>query len=183
MMDKNALESLTVSKLLEIAKTKDIKGRHHMKKAELIDAIVNSEVRGVEMNVVIIDESTVMTKDIEKDLVSSVEWDIELDNKKQEPQREVRQKYTYVDSAKIGMLIAFKVNDTKVLSGMIDEIHKHEFVVTTRNGIRFTIRKNNVIWVKTGTRWPKGVYQALRGETTSGYKSISEKHEDNREGN
>ncbi len=77
------------------------------------------------------------------------------------------EKKKYVENAKIGTIIAFKVNDTKVISGKIEEITKTGFVVKTKNGVRFMVRKKNVIWVKTGQRWPKGVYLALKGVVDS----------------
>ena len=39
-------ENLTVVKLKQIAKEKEIKGAYKMKKAELIEAIKNTEVKG-----------------------------------------------------------------------------------------------------------------------------------------
>lgn len=77
-------------------------------------------------------------------------------------------KAEYIDNAKIGTIIAFTVNKSKVLSGMIEEIHKSDFLVRTKSGVLFTVRKKNVLWVRTGKRWPRGVYLAMKGETSGG---------------
>jgi len=85
-------------------------------------------------------------------------------------------KSSYVDEATIGNIIAFSINETKALSGMIEEISSDSFVVKTKNGITFTVLKKNVLWVKTAGRWPRGIYLALKGEA-----GIHEYRRDNQE--
>ena len=79
----------------------------------------------------------------------------------------LKQKDEYIENARIGTIVAFKVNESKTISGKIEEIHKNDFVVETKNGVKFTVRKRNVIWVKTGDRWPKGVFEALKGGSSN----------------
>ena len=44
-----------------------------------------------------------------------------------------KDKSFYIDEkAKVGVIIAFKVNDVKVISGKIEEIHQDSFVVATK---------------------------------------------------
>lgn len=147
------LKGMKVSELLEIAKLLNIQCRHSMRKQILIDSIIQSQ--GV-------------TRSLDDELAEEVESQWHQDDAKGDT------KATYVENAKIGMLIAFKVNDRKALSGMIEEIHQAGFVVKTKNGVRFNVRKKNVMWVKTGDRWPRGVYLALKGETAcANYKAVN----------
>ena len=88
------------------------------------------------------------------------------------------QKERYIKNAAIGLLVAFKASKTRALSGKIEEIHDSSFLVKTKNGICFTVKKEDVLWFKTGERWPKWVYLALKGEslveseaTYKGYKA------------
>jgi hypothetical protein len=141
MYSYEALNQMKVPHLLSIAKKLEIKGRHEMRKANLVEAIVNTQ------NVSEVHIKEVSNKEAKED----------------EPQREIKPKSDYVDNIKVDAIIAFKVNESKVISGMVEEIHKTEFVVKTRNGVRFNVRKKNVLWVKTGKRWPRGVYHALKG--------------------
>lgn len=79
-------------------------------------------------------------------------------------------KMRYVNEvAKEGSLVAFRSGD-KMLSGMIVNIYSEtgRFDVKTKNSKMFAISKDDVAWVKTGKRWPKGIYLALRGEVTNG---------------
>jgi transcription termination factor Rho len=126
MQKSEDLVNLTVKELLEIAKEYGIKGRHDMRKCELIEAIANIQVE------------TTMSK---------------------------KSKTEYINNVRVGDLLAFKVNETKILSGKVEQIAKDMLVVETKNGIRFNVRKKNIVWVKTGDRWPKGIYEALKGGT------------------
>ncbi len=137
------LNKMTVAQLLEIAKELKVLGRHSMRKQELIDSIIQMQSNKSSLEDVIAEDA-------------EVQWS--NDDQKED------MKAAYIDNAKIGMLIAFKVNDRKALSGKIEEIHQAGFVVKTKNGVKFSVRKKNVMWVKTGSRWPKGVYLALKGD-------------------
>lgn len=63
------------------------------------------------------------------------------------------------------MFIAFKVTPKKALSGKVLQVNESNVEVATKNGIKFTVEKKNILWVKTGSRWPKGVYLLLKGES------------------
>lgn len=102
-------------------------------------------------------KSQLVDKIIDADNMNTIEESSLIDESK-------GNRSSYVDNIRIGVLIAFRVNDRKALSGKVEEIHGEGFVVSTKNGIRFNVRKKNVMWVKTGDRWPKGVYLALKGE-------------------
>lgn len=142
-MNKKELEKMLISDLLVIAKERNIRGRHGMRKAQLIDMIIGE----VEVQPEPTDDAS----------------DTSRGNRSE-----------YVENIRIGALIAFRVNDRKALSGKVEEIHGAGFVVKTKNGIRFNVRKKNVMWVKTGERWPKGVYLALKGEHALGeHKAVN----------
>lgn len=71
-------------------------------------------------------------------------------------------KQRYEDNAKILTIVAFYVNKDALFSGKIKEIHENHFVIETLNGTKFRVNKKNVAWYKTGSRWPKWVYQELK---------------------
>ena len=76
---------------------------------------------------------------------------------------EVKRKYLQK-----GVIIAFKITDKiteeKYLSAKIEEIIDNDnFLVVTKNGTRYKINITNIAWAKTGKRWPKGVYEKLKG--------------------
>lgn len=72
----------------------------------------------------------------------------------------------YIDNAPKGTVIAFKIELSgreRTLSGKIEEVSKDSVKVVTKNGSAYTIPRDKVIWVKTGLRWPKGVFNELKG--------------------
>lgn len=173
MYSREALAKKTAKDLLVIAKELVIVGRHDMRKDELINAIVSKlavEAMEAESKVVTKSCTSVVkntnTRTFEHDLAigHKEEWD----NTPLKKCDERRPRDAYINNAKVGTLIAFKVNDTKALSGKIEAISKNSFEVRTKSGVKFTVKKSNVMWVKTTDRWPSGVYHALRGETHCG---------------
>lgn len=157
------LEAMNMKTLLDIAKGLQVVGRHEMTKKVLVNAIVAAETPAA-VEVVIAEEPSDLELELAKEVGTNIQWE----DQPSPTTNSAEKKIEYVENAKIGQLVAFKVNDKKALSGMIDEIHATGFIVKTKNGIRFTVRKKNIMWVKTGDRWPKGVYLALKGEHLNG---------------
>lgn len=83
-----------------------------------------------------------------------------------------RTKDDYIVNAEEGTIVAFRLNFTskqdlkltKVISGKILENSQDSevFVVETRNGLKYGVPYGAVVWVKTGNRWPKGVYDEMK---------------------
>lgn len=78
----------------------------------------------------------------------------------------------YIVNAEEGLIVAFRLNFeaksgarlTKVISGKILENSQENeaYVVETRNGLKYGVPYGSVVWVKTGNRWPKGVYEEMK---------------------
>ena len=64
----------------------------------------------------------------------------------------------YLKSISIGTIVAFK-NSDKLFSGKVIEIKNDKLTVQTKNCSVYYI---NVAWVKNGTNWPVGIYNALK---------------------
>jgi hypothetical protein len=173
-----------------------------MKKDQLVEAILKNEFvqvqnAGAAIVEVAKDKGTYIAKtseglvfadngeDIERRLALEATaeqvWDNKIESKSispvssQEPQNRPN-KESYLRNITIGVLVAFKINEAKMLSGKIEEIHKNEYIVETKTGVRFTVPRSNIAWVKTGPRWPKGVYLALRGEAPNGDKAVNSRN-------
>lgn len=171
-MCMSTLASLTVKELLKVAAEKNVRGRTAMKKTELIAAIETADAVVAEAE-----------NEVEEELKQQIEMYIEYENTEtldtiicasneeweKEAAFEKKPKADYINKATVGVIVAFKVVD-KTISGMVEEVLSNEFVVKTKNGIKFTVRKKNVVWVKTGLRWPRFIYEALKGVTESATK-------------
>ena len=148
MYTREELETKTVDELRKIGPKVGVKGCRKLKKTELIDAIIDEQPIDVDNKEVepVSEKSEVKTEEIAvKPVVSNRE--------------------AYVDSAKVDMIVAFKLPNGKVKSAKIIKrsTPKRRFMVETKYGAQFVISFDDVIWVKTGTRWPKHVYNLMKG--------------------
>lgn len=85
-------------------------------------------------------------------------------------EEKVKRKNAYIESVKIGTLVAFTSYTGKVKSAKVVKrsSKNRKLKVETKYGAEFIISYDDVIWVRTNKRWPKGVYQLLKGVTDNG---------------
>lgn len=131
----------TRRELLERAKELNITGRWDMTKGELLVAI-QEKMKGPGQ---IIDDS-------------------------QYKDAQAQQKTTldYAKGVEVGAIIAFKVmlgGKQRVLSAKVNGRNPDGFLlVETKNSSKYRVSPDDVIWVKTGSRWPRWVLESLKGE-------------------
>jgi len=79
----------------------------------------------------------------------------------------------YIDNAQVGAIVAFecsfKLNGImvkKMISGKIVHVYEDplSFKVVTRKGSTYNLTRKHIEWVKTGNRWPKGIYEKMKGD-------------------
>lgn len=72
----------------------------------------------------------------------------------------------YIEHVQVSTLIAFRVSGKKAKSGKVikKSTKNRRVMVETEYGAQFIVPFEDIIWVKTGKRWPKGVYKMLKGE-------------------
>lgn len=90
----------------------------------------------------------------------------ELTAEVESTERESKKK-SYIENVKMGTLVAFKSYTGKVKSAKVVKrsTKNRKLKVETKYGAEFIISFDDVIWVRTNKRWPKGVYQLLKGVT------------------
>lgn len=137
------LEKKTRDELRVIAKELDITGRGHMTKEQLVQAIASAT--GGE------------AAETSDDVSSS------------------SNKMKYVENAEIGTIVAFKLPDGRVKSAKVERrsTSRRKLKLVTQYGAEFVVPYEDIIWVRTTKRWPKGVYNLLKGkvaENESGSK-------------
>lgn len=79
-----------------------------------------------------------------------------------------------IQNAPIGTIVAFKAPGGRTRSAKIKlrSTAKRRLLVCTEYDAEYNISYDDVIWVKSGKRWPKGVYNLLKGRAADG-KQIS----------
>ena len=154
--NRKTLEGMTVKKLLkDYATPLNITGRHNMKKAELIQAIL----------------MTYASEEPQKFMSAATTVDKEVKTEKKRERKELTEvqkanKMRYIEKVEIGTIVAFKLPGMKVKSAKVvrKSTKNRKFKVETTYGADFVISFDDVIWVKTNKRWPKGVYNLLKGK-------------------
>ncbi len=77
------------------------------------------------------------------------------------------QKHEYLDGAELGVLVAFRTDAGRVLSAKMIRRSKNakKIMVRTQYGAEYIVTYDNVLWVRTGTKWPIGVLKELKGSS------------------
>ena len=146
MFTKQELMEKKKSEIMKIAESLGVnryKGKNALTKEELVDNILGTQQANNH------DEKSNEKQQVEsKDITES---------------RDVKDRY--LDTAEIGCLVAFKIETGKVKSAKIVKrsTSGRKLKVETAYGMEYIVPYDNVLWVKTGTRWPKGVYMLLKG--------------------
>lgn len=77
-------------------------------------------------------------------------------------------KEKYIQNLETGTLVAFTLPSGEIKSGKVLKISE-TIQVEEFTGAKLEIPKSDIIWVKTGQRWPKEIFKALReGGTVEG---------------
>lgn len=72
---------------------------------------------------------------------------------------------TYLANLSIGNIVAFKSKEM-MFSGKVVDIAENKVTIQTLNNSVFYVDKQDIVWVKLGTNWPTGIYNALRYSRT-----------------
>ena len=161
---REELGNMLVVDLRNMASTYGIKNVKKYKKQELVDMICEI-INGQKPTVV--DEEVEASVAVEED-----DNNIETVADELSEEEIAERRMPYVENAPIDTIVAFKLPTGKVKSAKIinKSTKNRKLKVETAYGAQFIIPYDSVIWVKTGTRWPKGVYNLLKGNHNgSGY--------------
>ena len=157
-MSKENLQTKTCKELRELAGSLNIVGRWDMSKEQLIVAILGAEI--AEDSV----EGNLSAKDEEK-IDNHNDVEVEDKDEKKSTNVDMSQKMPYIENVEIGALVAFKLSNGKVKSAKIAKKSstKRRLKLETEYGATYITSYDDVIWVRTGNRWPRGVYKLLKG--------------------
>lgn len=154
MLQKEQLEIMKVEELRNLCKENGIgiyKGKNRLTKSELVQKLIGlgeNDSKKVEHK---------KPEDLEKEPVPP-----EKVAKLEEERKERKRKY--VENATIGTIVAFTLPGGKTISSAIvkKSTKGRKFLVETKYGSEHKISFDDVIWVKTSKRWPKGVYKLFK---------------------
>lgn len=142
-------EGMTVPQLREKAKALGITGRWDMTKVQLIEAIKSATNKSEEK---VAEEAKEEAND--NDVVGTIrEYDKE-------------RRLQFVENVSIGSIVAFRCFNGKVKSAKViaKDKDKRTLEVETNYNKKYSVDFEDVIWVRAGSRWPKGILQLLKSK-------------------
>lgn len=156
-MNKEELQKMKCRELFKLATSMGIKGAWDMKKADVIEAILGAE-------------KSAEVAESAKENIKIDNPDVEVENKTQKESANIvdvdfEGKMQRIEAIEIGTLVAFKLSNGKVKSAKVarKSSKNRKLKVETEYGASYIINYEDIIWVRSGKRWPRGVYMLLKG--------------------
>lgn len=156
MYNKEQLMGMKVDELRKVASSVGIKNAKRYKKVELVDMIISTQNRP---------ETVVEAEAVkeEKEEMASTSGDTDgcaVDSNK----------LRYINEAPIGTLVAFKLPNGQTKSAKIinRSTGRKKLKLETVYGKQFVVSYSDIVWVKSTNKWPRGVYNQLKGIVTEG---------------
>lgn len=174
-MSREILEAKTKKELRAIATELEITGRWDMTKPQLIDAILRAKSAKVSNQENVSDANLKSANDeckIDNHECTNVEVEDKDENESANVKVNMEQKMSYIENIDIGTIIAFRLSNGKVKSAKVTRksTKNRKLKLETDYGAEYIISYDDVIWVRTGKRWPKGVYKLLKGQVDANGK-------------
>lgn len=157
MYNKEQLMEMKVDELRKMASSIGIKNAKRYKKVDLVDMIVSIQNPP---------ETVAEEVKEEKEEVAGASGDADNDGVDSN-------KLRYINEAPIGTLVAFKLPNGQTKSAKIinRSTGRKKLKLETVYGKQFIVSYSDIVWVKSTNKWPRGVYNQLKGivmEETNG---------------
>ena len=152
-MSSETLQSKNCKELREIAIGLKIQGRWDMTKEELITNIMAASGNG-------------------KSDVDEINDQSAIDECKSDDQVHINmeQRMRYIENVELGTIVAFRLANGRVKSAKVvkKSTKSRKLKLETNYNAEYIVSYDDIIWVRTGKRWPKGVYELLKGKVDNG---------------
>lgn len=174
-MSKEILEVKTKKELRAIATELEITGRWDMTKEQLIEAILRANSAKVSEQENVVDENPQSANDeckVDNHKCDNVEAEDKVENESADVKVNMEQKMSYIENIDIGTIVAFRLSNGKVKSAKVTRksTKNRKLKLETDYGAEYIISYEDVVWVRTGKRWPRGVYKLLKGQVDANGK-------------
>lgn len=160
---RTELEAMKAEELRQMCKDMGItiyKGKSRLTKAEMVDKLLSEvEIDGEE----VVENND---KDAEQSEPVPVKSQEEIEA---EEAAKLAMRMKYIEEAKVGTIIAFRLENGKVISAMVvkKSTKNKKFKVETKYGAEHIVLYDEVLWVRTNKRWPKYIYNLFKENVKS----------------
>ena len=72
----------------------------------------------------------------------------------------------YIENVELGTIVAFRLANGRVKAAKVvkKSTKSRKLKLETNYNAEYIVSYDDIIWVRTGKRWPKGVYELLKGK-------------------
>lgn len=166
MYNKEQLMAMKVDELRKVASSIGIKNAKRYKKVDLVDMIISVQNPPEAVAEEVVEEVKEEVKEEKEEVASGVSDNADdsgIDSNK----------LRYINEAPIGTLVAFKLPNGQTKSAKIinRSTGRKKLKLETVYGKQFVVSYSDIVWVKSTNKWPRGVYNQLKGivmEETNG---------------
>ena len=166
LVTRENLNEMNVENLRKYASSVGVKKIRSFKKAELIEEVIKvcSEVDAVDAvdavdDVDGVDNSSSQPVEVltDEDLTSFDEFEeTDVVNEAEQANKHLE----YIENAEVGTIVAFRVGDKVKSAKIINRSSaRRKLKLETAYGRVYVVDYDDIIWVKTSSRWPRGVYE------------------------
>ena len=77
---------------------------------------------------------------------------------------ERRTREEFLSNLQLGNIVAFKVGDYMYSGKVVSIVEGEDKIITikTKNGSVYYPHISDIVWIKNGTHWPQGIFNALK---------------------
>lgn len=163
LVTRENLNEMNVENLRKYASSVGVKKIRSFKKAELIEEVIKAcsgedvtddvEVFGTDEEIAAL--KTECEKESDLDTIDEFE-EADVVNETEQANKHLE----YIENAEVGTIVAFRVGDKVKSAKIINRSSaRRKLKLETAYGRIYVVDYDDIIWVKTSSRWPRGVYE------------------------
>ncbi len=163
LVTRENLNEMNVENLRKYASSVGVKKIRSFKKAELIEEVIkvcseedatdDVEVFGTDEEIAAL--KTECEKESDLDTIDEFE-ETDVINEAEQANKHLE----YIENAEVGTIVAFRVGDKVKSAKIINRSSaRRKLKLETAYGRIYVVDYDDIIWVKTSSRWPRGVYE------------------------
>lgn len=159
LVTRENLNEMNVENLRKYASSVGVKKIRSFKKAELIEEVIKACSEEAADDVDSGDNLSSQPVEVltDEDLTNFDEFE---ETKVIDEVEQANKHLEYIENAEVGTIVAFRVGDKVKSAKIINRSStRRKLKLETAYGRIYVVDYDDIIWVKTSSRWPRGVYE------------------------
>ena len=169
LVTRKKLNEMNVENLRKYASSVGVKKIRSFKKAELIEEVIKvcgsedimDDVGSIDDEVVIANlPSPLSSIEASSKVPAGEHADFVVIDEEAGNFEQANKHLEYIENAEVGTIVAFRIGDKVKSAKIINRSSaRRKLKLETAYGRIYVVDYDDIIWVKTSSRWPRGVYE------------------------